>query len=75
MGSATFTVISIFAFSTVEGEFVRDPARIAAQVARGIGFIGAGSGLYVLAVGGAVLAIVILAFFTRKPGHGNDEEE
>jgi hypothetical protein len=35
----------------------------------------AGSGLYVLAVGGAVLAMVILAFFTRKPGHGNDEEE
>jgi|TARA_B100000959_G_C14859933_1_gene573846 putative Mg2+ transporter-C (MgtC) family protein len=43
MGSGTFTVISIFAFSTIEGEFVRDPARIAAQVATGIGFIGAGT--------------------------------
>ena len=43
MGSGTFTVISFFAFSTLEGEFVRDPARIAAQVATGIGFIGAGA--------------------------------
>ena len=43
MGSGTFTIISIFAFSTLDGEFVRDPARIAAQVATGIGFIGAGS--------------------------------
>ncbi len=43
MGSGTFTVISIFAFSTIDGEFVRDPARIAAQVATGIGFIGAGT--------------------------------
>jgi len=104
MGSGTFTVISIFAFSTVEGEFVRDPARIAAQVATGIGFIGAGSiirsgtsvrglttatgiwvaaalgmaagsGLYVVAVGGAVLAMVILAFFPRKHGHGNNDDD
>ena len=35
----------------------------------------AGSGLYVLAIGGAVLAMVILAFFPRKPGHGNGDEE
>lgn len=105
MGSGTFTVISIFAFSTIDGEFVRDPARIAAQVATGIGFIGAGtiirsgtsvrglttatgiwvaaalgmaagSGLYVLTVGGTVLAMVILAFFPRKPGNnGEDDEE
>ena len=89
---------------TLTGEFVRDPARIAAQVATGIGFIGAGtiirsgtsvrglttatgiwvaaalgmaagSGLYVLAVGGALLAMVILAFFPRKPVHGNGDDE
>jgi putative Mg2+ transporter-C (MgtC) family protein len=104
MGSGAFTVISIFAFSTIEGEFVRDPARIAAQVATGVGFIGAGtiirsgtsvrglttatgiwvaaalgmaagSGLYVLAIGGALLAMVILAFFPRKPDHGNGHDE
>ncbi len=104
MGSSTFTVISIFAFSTLDGEFVRDPARIAAQVATGIGFIGAGSiirsgtsvrglttatgiwvaaalgmaagaGLFVLTVGGTVMAMVILAFFPRRPRIGNDEEE
>ncbi len=104
MGSSVFTVISIFAFSTIDGEFVRDPARIAAQVATGIGFIGAGtiirsgtsvrglttatgiwvaaalgmaagSGLYVLAAGGTVLAMVILAFFPRKPGSQDEEED
>ncbi len=104
MGSGIFTVISVFAFSTIEGEFVRDPARFAAQVATGIGFIGAGtiirsgtsvrrlttatgiwvaaalgmaagSGLYVLAVGVALLAMVILAFFPRKPGQGNGDDE
>lgn len=104
MGSGAFTVISIFAFSRLDGEFVRDPARIAAQVATGIGFIGAGtiirsgtsvrgittatgiwvaaalgmaagSGLYVLTAGGTVLAMVILVFFPRHPGHGRDEDE
>ena len=39
MGAALFTVISIFGF---EGAGFRDPARVAAQVVVGIGFIGAG---------------------------------
>ena len=40
-GSAAFTVISIYAF-TGQGT-VRDPARIAAQVVAGVGFLGAGT--------------------------------
>jgi putative Mg2+ transporter-C (MgtC) family protein len=40
-GSAAFTVASMFAF---EGEgTVRDPARIAAQIVTGVGFLGAGT--------------------------------
>ncbi len=39
MGAALFTAISIFGFES--GGF-RDPARVAAQVVVGIGFIGAG---------------------------------
>ena len=39
MGAALFTVISVFGF---EGTGFRDPARVAAQVVVGIGFIGAG---------------------------------
>jgi putative Mg2+ transporter-C (MgtC) family protein len=37
MGAALFTVLSLFAFA--EG----DPARVAAQVVAGVGFLGAGS--------------------------------
>src|SRR3989338_3218948 len=39
MGAALFTAISIFGF---EGGGMRDPARVAAQIVVGIGFIGAG---------------------------------
>ncbi|MDA1280024.1 MAG: MgtC/SapB family protein [Chloroflexi bacterium] len=42
MGAAAFTVVSIFGFADGDGQF-RDPARIAAQVATGVGFIGAGT--------------------------------
>ncbi len=42
MGAAAFTVVSIFGFEGEEGQ-MRDPARIAAQVATGVGFIGAGT--------------------------------
>ncbi len=42
MGSSAFTVVSIFGFTGQEGQ-LRDPARIAAQVATGVGFIGAGT--------------------------------
>jgi putative Mg2+ transporter-C (MgtC) family protein len=40
-GSAAFTVVSIFGF-VGEGT-VRDPARVAAQIVTGVGFLGAGT--------------------------------
>lgn len=43
LGSALFTLVSSYGFATVTGEgVVLDPARIAAQVVSGIGFLGAG---------------------------------
>ena len=39
MGSALFTLISIFGFDT------SDPARVAAQIVTGVGFLGAGATL------------------------------
>lgn len=43
MGSAGFTLVSAFGFSTVLGDEVNlDPSRIAAQIVSGIGFLGAG---------------------------------
>jgi putative Mg2+ transporter-C (MgtC) family protein len=45
LGSALFMVVSIFGFSDVldERHVILDPSRVAAQVASGIGFIGAGT--------------------------------
>ncbi len=40
-GSAAFTVVSVFGF-VGEGT-VRDPARVAAQIVTGVGFLGAGT--------------------------------
>jgi len=42
-GSALFTLVSAYGFSTIAGAHVTvDPTRIAAQIVSGIGFIGAG---------------------------------
>lgn len=41
VGSALFMIISIYGFDD-SGSVIRDPARIAAQVVTGIGFLGAG---------------------------------
>ena len=45
LGSALFMVVSIFGFSDVlnERHVILDPSRVAAQVASGIGFVGAGT--------------------------------
>jgi putative Mg2+ transporter-C (MgtC) family protein len=46
LGSAAFTVLSIFAFATAgapSGSAPTDPSRIAAQIVSGIGFLGAGA--------------------------------
>lgn len=94
MGSSAFTVVSIFGFTGQEGQ-LRDPARIAAQVATGVGFIGAGTmirsggvvrglttaagiwmsaalgvaagaGMYIFALGGALIATAILGLLPRS---------
>lgn len=93
LGAAMFTLVSVYAFPG------SDPARVAAQVVTGVGFLGAGTifqrqtdvhglttaaglwavaaiamataaGLYVVAIAGAVLALIILAAlrgFERRP--------
>jgi putative Mg2+ transporter-C (MgtC) family protein len=43
LGSAIFTVLSIYGFNAVPGSSNPDPTRIAAQVVTGIGFLGAGA--------------------------------
>ncbi|WP_141584463.1 MgtC/SapB family protein [Actinomadura sp. WMMA1423] len=43
VGSAVFTISGAYGFADVTGAGISDPARVAAQVASGIGFIGAGA--------------------------------
>ena len=43
LGSAAFTVLSIYGFSGGEGAAPTDTSRVAAQIVTGIGFLGAGA--------------------------------
>jgi putative Mg2+ transporter-C (MgtC) family protein len=43
LGSAIFTVLSIYGFHAVAGTGSVDPSRISAQIVTGIGFLGAGA--------------------------------
>ena len=43
LGSAIFTVLSIYGFSSTTGGAAPDPTRISAQIVTGIGFLGAGA--------------------------------
>ena len=43
LGSALFTVLSIYGFPQIPGTAASDPSRISAQVVTGIGFLGAGA--------------------------------
>jgi putative Mg2+ transporter-C (MgtC) family protein len=43
LGSAIFTVLSIYAFVGTTGTSPLDPSRVAAQIVSGIGFLGAGA--------------------------------
>jgi putative Mg2+ transporter-C (MgtC) family protein len=43
LGSAIFTVLSIYGFPAALGQGVVDPSRISAQIVTGIGFLGAGA--------------------------------
>jgi putative Mg2+ transporter-C (MgtC) family protein len=56
LGSALFTMGGAYGFADIVSN--RDPARVAAQVAAGVGFIGAGA---ILRHGGAVLGITTAA--------------
>ena len=58
LGSCVFTVLSIYAFPTAVNGSHGDPARIAAQVLTGIGFIGGGT---VLRHGSAVYGLTTAA--------------
>jgi len=51
LGSAIFTVLSIYGFPQVAGMGSTDPSRISAQIVTGIGFLGAGA---ILRTGGNV---------------------
>jgi len=62
LGSALFTVLSIYGFSG------SDPARIAAGIAAGIGFIGAGVILH--RTGGAVVGLTSAATIWAVAGIG-----
>jgi putative Mg2+ transporter-C (MgtC) family protein len=62
LGSALFTVLSIYAFPG------SDPARIAAGVAAGVGFIGAGVILH--RTGGAVVGLTTAATIWAVAGIG-----
>lgn len=92
MGSAVFTLVSVYGFVDLIGE---DPSRVASSVAAGVGFIGAGAivrqgsgvrgittaaaiwasaalgmaagtGMYVLALTGALLTTVTLGLIPRS---------
>jgi len=98
LGAAAFTLVSIFGFVAGSGEVV-DPARVAAQVATGVGFIGAGAiirsrgeirgvttasgiwvaaalgmaagvGMYIAAIAGTIIAVVVLLLFPRLRNSG-----
>ena len=43
LGSAIFTVLSIYGFQSAPGAASLDPSRISAQIVTGIGFLGAGA--------------------------------
>ena len=43
LGSAVFTVLSIYGFPKMAGTAATDPSRISAQIVTGIGFLGAGA--------------------------------
>ncbi len=61
LGSAAFTVVSIFVFEappSPNGTIPTDPSRVAAQIVSGIGFLGAGA---ILKYGGSVRGLTTAA--------------
>ncbi len=97
-GAGLFTVISIYGFES------GDPARLAAQIASGVGFLGAGTilhrrddvrglttaaaiwvaaalgaaagaGMFILALGGAIVASIVLGLLPSDLGPTQDNGE
>jgi putative Mg2+ transporter-C (MgtC) family protein len=70
LGSAAFTVLSIFFFATPaapNGSLPTDPSRIAAQIVSGIGFLGAGA---ILKYGSSVRGLTTAASLWATAGVG-----
>jgi putative Mg2+ transporter-C (MgtC) family protein len=70
LGSAAFTVLSIFFFEAPvapNGSFPTDPSRIAAQIVSGIGFLGAGA---ILKYGTSVRGLTTAASLWATAGVG-----
>jgi putative Mg2+ transporter-C (MgtC) family protein len=70
LGSAVFTVLSIFFFmapTAPNGSVPTDPARIAAQIVSGIGFLGAGA---ILKYGSSVRGLTTAASLWATAGVG-----
>src|SRR5688500_13060369 len=67
LGSAAFTVLSIFFFQAPEGALQTDPSRIAAQIVSGIGFLGAGA---ILKYGASVRGLTTAASLWATAGVG-----
>jgi putative Mg2+ transporter-C (MgtC) family protein len=70
LGSAVFTVLSIFFFTTPaapNGSLPTDPSRIAAQIVSGIGFLGAGA---ILKYGSSVRGLTTAASLWATAGVG-----
>jgi putative Mg2+ transporter-C (MgtC) family protein len=67
LGSAAFTVLSIFFFQAPDGSLSTDPSRIAAQIVSGIGFLGAGA---ILKYGTSVRGLTTAASLWATAGVG-----
>jgi putative Mg2+ transporter-C (MgtC) family protein len=67
LGSAAFTVLSIFSFSAPTAGSPPDPTRIAAQIVSGIGFLGAGA---ILKYGTSVRGLTTAASLWATAGVG-----
>ena len=67
LGSAAFTVLSIFFFQAPAGSVATDPSRVAAQIVSGIGFLGAGA---ILKYGTSVRGLTTAASLWATAGVG-----
>jgi putative Mg2+ transporter-C (MgtC) family protein len=67
LGSAVFTMMSIYFYIAFAGKTQVDPSRIAAQIVTGIGFLGAGT---IIQFGGSVIGLTTAASLWSVAGIG-----